>query len=221
MSIKQLASVSTAALYHYPVSSSAAATPSPAKGNILSIPNLVTPPVLQIEIEALPEASTQKMLLLDSAMSRRGFFQVQMPDGTIGYTKSKALMINAGGLIATEEGRPIIPNITIPAGAAEVAVSKSGLVSATIDGQQGQQVLGQIQLAFFINPLGLLAIGSGLFRNTPISGKPIIAVIPAKAGTGASGFIQNIIDKANIKTVTDISILITMLIIIFAVILML
>ena len=50
----------------------------------------------------------------DVAIEGSGFFQVQMPDGTIAYTRAGQFILNNQGAITTTDGDPVIPTITVP-----------------------------------------------------------------------------------------------------------
>ena len=52
--------------------------------------------------------------------SGNGFFQVQMPDGTTGYTRDGSFQVDAQGQLVTNNGYPVQPGITIPANAQSV-----------------------------------------------------------------------------------------------------
>ncbi|MCL2474395.1 MAG: flagellar basal-body rod protein FlgG [Alphaproteobacteria bacterium] len=175
----------------------------------------IVPSGLQVGLGVLPAATyrvnTQGTLLptdnvLDIAINGQGFFQIQMPDGTTTYTRSGAFLPDADGNIVTADGYQIIPNITIPSGAIEVTINKNGQVSATIEGQTGQQVLGQIQLAYFINPVGLEALGGNLLRETDASGTPVVSN-PGTSGLGV--LLQGSLEQSSVNIVTEISTLIT------------
>ena len=102
---------------------------------------------------------------LDLAVNGGGYFQVQLPDGTDAYTRDGGFQLNASGQLVTADGFLVLPNITVPATATAVTVNASGQVLATITGQTNQQTLGQLQLASFINPAGLDAIGDNLLKE--------------------------------------------------------
>ena len=74
---------------------------------------------------------------LDLAIEGRGFFQIALPDGTTGYTRSGAFHPDADGRLLTAEGMPLQPEITIPPNATSVSISKEGVVSVSIAGQTG------------------------------------------------------------------------------------
>jgi flagellar basal-body rod protein FlgG len=50
----------------------------------------------------------------DLAVNGQGFFQVQMPDGTTGYTRDGSFHVDAQGQLVTSNGYPLTPAITIP-----------------------------------------------------------------------------------------------------------
>ncbi|MCL2468713.1 MAG: flagellar basal-body rod protein FlgG [Alphaproteobacteria bacterium] len=142
----------------------------------------------------------------DVAINGRGFLQIQMPDGTINYTRDGSLQTNENGEIVTQDGFLLSPNISVPEDAMEVIISRSGEVLARIDGQTALQSLGQIQLAAFINPSGLEAIGDNLFRETEASGTPITGD-PQSDGFGY--LMQGALESSNVNVVAEITTLIT------------
>lgn len=141
----------------------------------------------------------------DVAINGRGFLQVQMPDGTTSYTRAGSLQIDGDGQLVTPDGYPIIPSITVPSDAESVTINTSGQISATIDGQTGEQVLGQLQLAVFVNPTGLEALGDNLLRETAASGSPTVA---NPGSTGVGTLIQGSIESSNVNVVSEITTLI-------------
>lgn len=143
---------------------------------------------------------------LDLAVNGLGFFQVQMPDGTIGYTRDGSFQLNQNGQLVTSNGYLILPNITIPPTATAVDINASGQVLATIPGQINQQTLGQIQLATFVNPTGLNDIGNNLLKETEASGSPVTGN-PQTTQFGA--IVQGSLETSNVDVVSEITDLIT------------
>ncbi|MET0284416.1 MAG: flagellar basal-body rod protein FlgG, partial [Polyangiales bacterium] len=137
---------------------------------------------------------------LDLAIEGNGFFQVQRPNGDIAYTRSGNLRSDSDGRLVTSDGYAIEPNISIPADATAITISSTGLVSVTQPGQQQAQEVGQLQLANFANPGGLLSTGRNLYAPTAASG---IAVVgnPGEEGTGtlAQGFLEG----SNVEVVNE------------------
>ena len=129
---------------------------------------------------------------LDLAIEGNGFFQISMPGGETGYTRAGALHLNAEGGIVTADGYALEPQITIPANAESITISKDGIVSVSLPNQTAPQQLGTIELAQFQNPAGLEARGGNLFVATSASGDPVTGV-PGTDGMGtiAQGFLED------------------------------
>lgn len=138
---------------------------------------------------------------LDVAIKGQGFFQIQMPDGTTGYTRDGAFQTDANGQLVTNNGYLVQPGITIPANAQSVTVAADGTVSVALPGQAAPQQLGQIQLASFVNPAGLEPRGQNLYAETAASGTPN-AGAPGDAGLGqlAQGFVET----SNVNVVEEL-----------------
>jgi flagellar basal-body rod protein FlgG len=113
---------------------------------------------------------------LDLMIEGAGFFQVGIEDGQTAYTRAGNLTLNADGelVLATDVGRRLEPNITIPSDAQSITISGDGRVFVSIAGQPEPQEQGQLQLATFINPAGLNQIGENLFTESSASGPPIV-----------------------------------------------
>lgn len=143
---------------------------------------------------------------LDLAVQGDGFFMVEKPDGEIAYTRSGNFQLSPNGVIVTPDGYPVAPGITVPADAIEVSISAEGQVMAKQQGQIGLTNLGQLELATFVNPSGLEAVGSNLFLETEASG-PSIAGTPGSDGFGT--VLQGYLESSNVNPVQEITALIT------------
>ncbi|HEY6880109.1 MAG TPA: flagellar basal-body rod protein FlgG [Polyangiales bacterium] len=137
---------------------------------------------------------------LDIAIEGNGFIQVQRPNGDMAYTRAGNLKADSDGRLVTSDGYAIEPNITIPADATAITISSTGLISVTQPGQQQSQEVGQLQLANFANPGGLLQTGRNLYTVTAASGVAVIAN-PGEEGTGtvAQGFLEG----SNVEVVNE------------------
>ncbi|MCB2019332.1 MAG: flagellar basal-body rod protein FlgG, partial [Burkholderiaceae bacterium] len=138
---------------------------------------------------------------LDVAVRGNGFFQVQMPDGTVGYTRDGSLQVDAQGVLVTNNGYAVQPGITIPVGAQGVTIAPDGTVTAMLSGQTAPQSLGQIQLASFVNPAGLEPKGQNIFTETSASGTPS-AGAPGLNGLGALQ--QGFVETSNVNVVEEL-----------------
>lgn len=143
---------------------------------------------------------------LDVAINGRGFFVIELPDGTQAYTRNGAFQRSPDGEIVTSDGFTVSPVINIPEEATSVNINESGEVEATIDGQIDPVNLGQFDLATFINPAGLQAIGDNLFLETRASGIPLLG-FGGEEGFGAT--LQGNLENSNVDPVTEITNLIT------------
>jgi len=142
----------------------------------------------------------------DLAINGRGFFQIQQPDGTTAYSRDGSFQLNQDGQIVNADGLLVLPSITVPANAISVTINAAGQVMASIDGQTDLQNLGQLQLATFINPTGLEAIGGNLLEETESSGSPVLNN-PQSEGTGS--LLQGSLETSNVDIVNEITNLIT------------
>jgi flagellar basal-body rod protein FlgG len=129
---------------------------------------------------------------LDLAIEGDGFFQVTLPTGDVGYTRSGNFHVNGEGAVVTNEGYTLDPQITIPPNATTTTISKDGVVSVSIPGQAASQQVGTIELASFHNPAGLRAIGGNIFLASSASGDPTTGVPGTDSrGTVAQGFVED------------------------------
>lgn len=142
----------------------------------------------------------------DLAIQGRGYFQVDLPGGVIGYTRAGTLQLNRNGEIVTPDGYVVRPGITVPDDAIDVTINPSGEVLATLPNQIQLTNLGQLQLATFINPNGLVPIGQNLFLESDSSGTPTTGA-PNQAQFGQ--ILQGFLETSNVDPVKEIGELIT------------
>ncbi|MEK7747693.1 MAG: flagellar basal-body rod protein FlgG [Nitrospirota bacterium] len=109
---------------------------------------------------------------LDIAIEGDGFFQVQLPNGDTAYTRTGSFELDDTGTIMTPDGFPLLPNISVPSGMVDLAISPEGVVSGVLAGATVSTVIGTIELARFINPAGLDSLGKNLYQETTASGGP-------------------------------------------------
>jgi len=143
---------------------------------------------------------------LDLAIDGRGFFQVALPDGSIGYTRAGNFHLNGEGQLVNAQGFVLEPSISLPEQVKNFTVGEDGTVSITLAGDGQAQEIGSIQLADFINPAGLEAIGGNLFIETSASGAPRIGT-PSLDGIGAIK--QNTLEGSNVSVVEELVNMIT------------
>ncbi len=138
---------------------------------------------------------------LDVAVRGNGFFQIQLPDGTTGYTRDGSFQLSATGQLVTNTGYTVQPGITVPAQAQSVTIGNDGTVSVVLPGQALPQTVGQIQIASFINPAGLEPKGQNLYAETASSGTPN-AGAPGQNGLGSVQ--QGFVETSNVNVVEEL-----------------
>ena len=143
---------------------------------------------------------------LDMAIQGKGYFRVELPDGTTGYTRAGSFQLSAEGEIVTADGYRLLPGIAIDPQATAVSINASGEVIVKIAGQVAPQTVGQIDLATFANEAGLEAIGDNIYLETAASGDPTTGV----AGSAGFGMIrQGFLETSNVNVVAELTNLIT------------
>jgi flagellar basal-body rod protein FlgG len=138
---------------------------------------------------------------LDVAINGQGFLQVQMPDGTTGYTRDGSLHVDAQGQIVTSNGNHILPAITIPSTAQKITIGSDGTVSVTLPGSATPSNVGAIQLANFINPAGLQPLGQNLYSESASSGTP---QVNAPGTNGMGQLSQGYVETSNVNVVEEL-----------------
>jgi len=131
----------------------------------------------------------------------KGFFQVLLPTGQLGYTRDGGFQLDRNGNIVNSSGNLVQPQITIPAQAQSVTIAGDGTVTYTQPGQTAAQVAGQIQLANFPNPAGLNSIGQNLLQPTDASGDPTVANPGGQEGLGT--LTQGYVEGSNVSVVEE------------------
>nr|WP_296750580.1 flagellar basal-body rod protein FlgG [Thioalkalivibrio sp.] len=144
---------------------------------------------------------TQTDNSLDVAIQGRGFFEILMPDGSLGYTRDGSFQLNSEGQMVTSSGYEVQPGIVIPEGTLSITVAEDGTVSAQVAGNVGPVEVGALQLADFINPAGLQPVGQNLFTETAASGAPQTGT-PGLDGRGS--LIQGFLEGSNVNTVEEL-----------------
>ena len=139
---------------------------------------------------------------LDVAIKGNGFFQVDMPDGTVGYTRDGSFQVNANGQLVTNNGYLVQGGaITVPANAQNVTIGADGVVTVSLPGVAAPQQIGQLQTATFINPAGLDPKGQNLYAETAASGPPT-AGTPGVNGLGS--LTQGFVETSNVNVVEEL-----------------
>ena len=138
---------------------------------------------------------------LDVAINGRGFLQIQMPDGDTAYTRDGSLKLDDQGQLVTSSGYIVQPGISIPDGAQSITIGSDGIVSVKLSGQTSPTQVGTIEIADFINPVGLQAMGENLYVETAASG-PATSGTPGLSGLGT--LVQGALEGSNVNVVAEL-----------------
>ncbi|MBI5178050.1 MAG: flagellar basal-body rod protein FlgG [Nitrospinae bacterium] len=139
---------------------------------------------------------------LDLAIQGKGFFQILQPDGTTAYSRTGTFKLDNTGQMVTADGEPLEPPVTIPADAISISISNTGAISVMQPGTVTPNVVGQIELANFINPAGLISVGRGLYKESDASGTPAVS----NPGTNELGLVQQgSIETSNVNVVEELT----------------
>ena len=141
----------------------------------------------------------------DVAINGAGYFRIQLPDGTDGYSRDGNFSLSPQGQLVTQQGYTVQPGIAIPTTATAVTINTQGQVQASIPGQTAPQLVGQLELTRFPNDAGLKALGDNLYSETASSGGPQ-AGVPGSTGYGTIQ--QYFLETSNVDPVSEISSLI-------------
>lgn len=133
-----------------------------------------------------------------------GFFRVQRDDGSIAYTRAGHFSKDNNGRLVSADGYPLIPEIIVPQGSHAFHVGYDGTVTVKI-GEETKEI-GQVLLADFVNPTGLVSLGGNYFEPSRSSGEPVVG-IPNQNGMGRLGQAQ--LESSNVNIVEEMVSMIT------------
>jgi len=155
--------------------------------------------VLRLNSQGAPEATQRP---LDLAIEGEGFFQVQRPDGSVAYTRDGSLSLSDSGALVTSGGYVLMPGVIVPQDASGISISPTGVVSVLNGGANAPVEIGRIELARFLNPNGLLAIGENQYVETPASGEAITGFAQDE---GFGRIMQGALEASNVEIVQEMT----------------
>ncbi|WP_444896398.1 flagellar hook-basal body protein [Microbulbifer sp. ANSA003] len=136
---------------------------------------------------------------LDIAISGKGFYEVELPNGTFAYTRNGQFQLDEHGYITTSDGYRLADRIQVPLDASDISIDISGEVTVTYS-DSSTDYIGQITLAGFSAEQDLDAITGGLYVSTDKSGNAYYSS-PGEDGLGVVR--QNAIEKSNVDLVEE------------------
>lgn len=147
-----------------------------------------------------PGSLTETNGVWDLAIGGEGFFQVALPDGRKAYTRDGSFRVDGEGRLTTASGLLVDPPVNIPADAEDVHVDASGVIRGSLNGQLVE--LGDIVVATFPNPDGMLAIGQNLYLPSEASGEARVG----HAGTEGRGqILSGVLENSNVDLAEEMT----------------
>lgn len=156
-----------------------------------------------------PVPTSEAPFNVDMMVNGQGFFQVELPDGSTAYTRDGSFQISKDGNIVTSDGYPLVGGQVgvDPTVHTRISIEQSGAIGFATDENPGYLAnQGQLQLANFVNPAGLTAIGNNLYVESPSSGTPNVSN-PMQNGMGSLK--QHFLEQSNVNMVTEMVDMIT------------
>jgi flagellar basal body rod protein FlgG len=135
----------------------------------------------------------------DFAIEGPGFFQIQRPDGTTGFTRDGEFHVNSERTIVNKLGYPVLGD-----GGPVVLRPEGGRVSINADGAivQGDQIVGRIGLVDFADPRTLRRIGDGLLGASDGTQPTPIALPKVVNGALEGSNVSGLQEMVNLITVS-------------------
>ena len=143
---------------------------------------------------------------LDVAITGRGFFKLELPDGTEVYSRNGAFKIDQDGTIVNSDGYTVVPQIVVPPDATNISIGTDGTITVVVPGETQATAIGQIGLTNFINPAGLHSLGDNLYIETDSSGQAVDGIATQE---GLGSVRQGFVELSNVELVVELTDLIT------------
>jgi len=121
---------------------------------------------------------------LDFAIQGAGFFQIQRPNGAMGYTRNGSFHLNAERTLVNAQGMPVMGDggaITLKPGGGRVSINDDGMLI------QGETPVAKLAIYDFAEPQKLRAAGDGLLAPADANVQPQQIERPAVMGGALEG----------------------------------
>lgn len=98
----------------------------------------------------------------DVAIEGKGFFKIQLPNGSTAYTRDGEFQVDSTGILVSKEGYPVLGD-----GSSTIKIDSKDAnpvsISASGDVSQGATIRGKLKLVDFSNPERLTALSGSYF----------------------------------------------------------
>lgn len=143
---------------------------------------------------------------LDVAIHGKGFFELQLPNGSYGYTRSGELEINDERTLVSANGYPLSAMVYIPTDTEEVVIESDGVVKVRAQNEKKFSEAGVIEISTFINPNGLMPQGENIYLPSVKSGD---AIYETAGSNGVGKLAQGYLEGSNVEFVDELTSLMT------------
>lgn len=139
---------------------------------------------------------------LDLAIRGQGLFELQMPDGSVTYSRAGSFHVNSDGYLVNAEGYPLSATIQISEDAEKVLIGADGRVQIKLQNSDQLNDIGYLEVSHFANAAGLRPVGNNLYLATDTSGE----AISSRAGeNGAGTLAQGYLEGSNVQMVEELT----------------
>jgi flagellar basal-body rod protein FlgG len=128
------------------------------------------------------------------------YFVVETWDGEQLYTRDGSFTKDPDGYLVTAAGMRVAGDVQIPDDADQITIDYDGTVHGIVTATGQDMVLGQIEVARFVNGAGLMGRGGNLFVPTLQSGEPL----PVDPGDGKVQLVQGYVEGSNVDVATEL-----------------
>lgn len=134
----------------------------------------------------------------DVAIEGKGFFEVQMPNGSLAYTRDGEFHLNAAGQLTTKQGFLVMGE----GGPVQLDMNLGGTISISPTGEisQGSEVRGKLKVMDFDQPNLLTQVSGGFFTTGTANLQPTTLPQPSLR--------QGFLEGANVSSVVEMASLI-------------
>lgn len=132
---------------------------------------------------------------LDIALDGPGFIELMGANGRTLLWRGGTLKINEDGFLATSDGALLKTMISVPQDATDLVIARDGTVTAVVDGEEGSQQVGRLDVVLVKDPDRLAEAGQGYYEAADAAD-----VLTVEAGEdGAGVFVQGALEQANVQ----------------------
>lgn len=147
----------------------------------------------------------------DVAIDGSGFFQIELPNGEMRYTRDGSFKISVDGdegKLVTSEGYTVLSDdddeIVFDTGLRDVTIDEFGNITATDEDGETTEI-ARLKTVNFMNPEGLLSEGMNLYSRTVASGEEM----PIELEEMKSKIAQGYLESSNVQVVEEMVKMIT------------